>query len=496
MRCLWVAIAVATLALACTGEQGPQGSVGAQGPTGPQGTPGPQGVPGPTGAVGPAGASGEKGATGATGPAGGIVTGAGLSGDGSMAMPLSVSFAGDGAAVTAARSDHSHPLASGMTNGLLSSADHATFTSKVGAVMGGTAVTISGAATAPVVNVSLGTTAGTAAAGDHGHLDATATAAGFMSAADKTRLDNIASVLPRGRNLMAWGSDPSAWTGAAGNPVITVNTSDSLEGDSAFDIQAQSSGATVFYGDLVPVDPSRRYVGAIAAKLVAGAGPFVAGVECYNASKVSVGAKPFIANGATLTPGWSRFQASISGEATGGNNFAAGTRFIRPFVVVHQANVGTTRVDSFELYEATTHTEIYHSYLTNAGDFTGPTGSTPVLMKYNAPRQAIDPTVFEVQADGSIKVLRSGIADITVSADVITATAGSYAEIHIAVNGSTQSWALAHSAGSNYWSQMTAHLVWRVNAGDVIAAYSPPSTVTNMDNNNWSWMNIVWTGDR
>lgn len=110
-----LAAAMFVLGVACTGEQGPEGSPGPTGPTGPQGTPGPQGVPGPTGAPGVTGATGVDGATGptgATGPAGtsaSLIVGAGLTGVGDMADPLAVNFAGSGSATTASRSDHLHP---------------------------------------------------------------------------------------------------------------------------------------------------------------------------------------------------------------------------------------------------------------------------------------------------------------------------------------------------------------------------------------------------
>ena len=87
--------------------QGPPGSSGAVGPTGPTG---PVGPVGPTGPMGPAGPSGPQGNQGPPGPTGPTAVGAGLVGDGTSASPLAVTFAGSGAATSAARSDHGHTV--------------------------------------------------------------------------------------------------------------------------------------------------------------------------------------------------------------------------------------------------------------------------------------------------------------------------------------------------------------------------------------------------
>ena len=54
------------------------------------------------------GAAGPPGATGSAGAAASLEVGAGLSGNGTAAQPLSVAFAGSGAAPNAARADHAH----------------------------------------------------------------------------------------------------------------------------------------------------------------------------------------------------------------------------------------------------------------------------------------------------------------------------------------------------------------------------------------------------
>ena len=144
-----------------TGPAGPTGPTGATGaastvpgPTGPAGATGPAGppgadstVPGPQGPTGPIGATGPTGPTGATGPAG--ADGAGAPG---TAPPLMDGTATVGTSLLFSREDHKHP----------------SDTAKLDASHAGTG----GTAHANVI-----------AAG----------AAGFMTGADKTKLDGIAT---------------------------------------------------------------------------------------------------------------------------------------------------------------------------------------------------------------------------------------------------------------------------------------------------------------
>ena len=73
--------------------------------------------------------------------------------------------------------------------------------------------------------LSVGTTAGTVAAGDHGHGNATTSVAGFMAAADKEKLDGVAA----GATANAGTVTSVAATGAngitvTGSPVTSAGT--------------------------------------------------------------------------------------------------------------------------------------------------------------------------------------------------------------------------------------------------------------------------------
>lgn len=183
---------------------------------------------------------------------------------------------------------------------------------------------------------------------------ANATTNGWLSAADWKSFG-----AGTGTNLIAWSEDTSKWTFVGGTAAtITANTADVREGASSFDI-AVSTGATGTwhsYGDFIPIDPTRRYRGRISARLITGAGTFYAGYIAYNAAKTVLSGNGgtygyFIANGVTVPAGWTTYDGVISGEGAALNQFPVGTRFIKPLVITNYVNIGTTRIDSFEIAE-------------------------------------------------------------------------------------------------------------------------------------------------
>ncbi len=165
-----------------------------------------------------------------------------------------------------------------------------------------------------------------------------------------------------GGNLIEWTPDVPKWTYLAGTAgTVTLNNTDVLEGGSSFDltINTGATGTVYTYGDLIPIDPARRYRGELAAKLVTGAGTFFAGYVAYSAAGATLAGNGgtygyFIASGVTLTAGWSRYSGSIQGEGTALDQFPVGTRFIRPLVIANYMNIGKTRVDSFSIMEVPT----------------------------------------------------------------------------------------------------------------------------------------------
>lgn len=149
---------------------GPQGPIGATGATGPQGPQGPQGLQGAQGNTGPTGATGPQGPQGPVGPQG--------------------------------------PAGAGSGDMLASNYD-SNADGKVNAADSADAVPWAGVTGKPSVFTP----------DTHSHGDATTSAAGFMSAADKTKLDGVAA---SANNYTHPAShDPSIITQDASNRFVT-----------------------------------------------------------------------------------------------------------------------------------------------------------------------------------------------------------------------------------------------------------------------------------
>ncbi|MBZ4417617.1 hypothetical protein [Myxococcus sp. RHSTA-1-4] len=125
------------------------------------------------------------------------------------------------AAVTFANANHGHATATSTTDGFMSAADKAKLDTPATAYSDG--LTASG--TPLTVRVSFPTSGGTngtsrnAARADHSHATATTSAAGFMSAADKAKLDAPATTFGDGLSVTA-GTPPTVsvnFTTSGGN---------------------------------------------------------------------------------------------------------------------------------------------------------------------------------------------------------------------------------------------------------------------------------------
>lgn len=190
------------------GEQGDQGIQGEQGPQGEQGEQGIQGEQGPQGEQGNPGsngwmpvlaivADGERRVqqvsswTGGTGtpPASGVyVGGSGFVTD----IALAVDIRGPSGDMDAAIYDPQGIEADAFNRANHTGTQTLATISDAGTMAGEDAADY--AKTADLGNsagLNVGTTAGTVAAGDHTHAAATTSVAGFMSAADKTKLNGI-----------------------------------------------------------------------------------------------------------------------------------------------------------------------------------------------------------------------------------------------------------------------------------------------------------------
>jgi hypothetical protein len=141
--------------------------------------------------------------------------------------------------------------------------------------------------------------------------------------------------------------------GTAGE--VALNQEDPIEGDSSHELVVRdgTTGTALFFGPQVAVNPQLRYRGRISARLVKGAGTFSAGVIAYDRERNPLGEpRYFIVKGQALPATWTLFTAMIKGEGAAANQFPPGTRFVRAVVAHNENNVGTTRVDGFDLQES------------------------------------------------------------------------------------------------------------------------------------------------
>lgn len=183
--------------------------------------------------------------TNATETVGGFMSGADkakLNGIAANATALSIGTT----ATTAAAGNHTHTQyaatshthtaaqisdATAVGRSVLSATDAAAARTAIGAGTGNS-------------NLTIGVTATTAAAGDHTHGAATTAAAGFMSGADKTKLDGIAA----GATALSIGT--TGTTAAAGNhthgAVVAAGASGFMTGADKTKLDGISAGANAY----------------------------------------------------------------------------------------------------------------------------------------------------------------------------------------------------------------------------------------------------------
>lgn len=186
---------------------------------------------------------------------------------------------------------------------------------------------------------------------------ANATTTGALSSADWVRFDTAATSGGGGAPSTVAGLETVAsWTSRAGTlPGVSLNTSDTIEGGAAVDLNvATALGANlpeVVYGEAVAIDARRPYRARVTARLVSGGGNFSAGIAAYDAAGTYLATRFFIVNNYTwpASPAtYTDFTGWIGGTGTQVYRFPANTRFIRPAFIVNSNNQGITRIDAFK----------------------------------------------------------------------------------------------------------------------------------------------------
>ncbi len=141
--------------------------------------------------------------------------------------------------------------------------------------------------------------------------------------------------------------------------------------------------------------------------------------------------------------------------------------------------------------DQTLSVETFTAWLTNSDDFTNSTSLTPINLEYTDIKQNTDAAVFEMQLDGSLKILKSGTVSLTANFDAISPL---YAEIQIYINDDLKTLSLGNSAGGSQWTQVIGNLSWTVNSNDVITLKSRSDRINHMDNGPWSTLTMQWIG--
>jgi hypothetical protein len=136
-------------------------------------------------------------------------------------------------------------------------------------------------------------------------------------------------------------------------------------------------------------------------------------------------------------------------------------------------------------------TEAFTGWLTNSADFTGPTGATPVILKFTDVKVNTNAAVFRMELDGTLTILKPGVVNLNATFDAVGPT-GYVSEV-IKVNGADQAYSLAPANGTT-WAQVNATLIYKAAATDGITVLAAPSVITNMDNGIWSRLSVQWTG--
>jgi hypothetical protein len=193
----------------------------------------------------------------------------------------------------------------------------------------------------PVVSIATAnsSTTGALSSADWVRFDAAATSGGGGAPATVASLETVGSWASRSGTL----------------PTISLNSTDSIEGASAVDLNVPAVVGVnlpeVVYGAAVAIDARRPYRGRVTAKLVSGGGNFSAGIAAYDAAGTYLGSRFFIVNNFTWSPSPTQyldFTGTIGGTGTQIYRFPANTKFIRPAFIVNSNNQGVTRIDAFK----------------------------------------------------------------------------------------------------------------------------------------------------
>ncbi|HPJ52875.1 MAG TPA: hypothetical protein PLF80_08105 [Flavobacteriales bacterium] len=139
--------------------------------------------------------------------------------------------------------------------------------------------------------------------------------------------------------------------------------------------------------------------------------------------------------------------------------------------------------------------EAFHGLLVNAADFTGSGSSADVNLEYTNVSQNSAPAVFSMGANGALTILKPGVIEVSAQCRVLTpnSTLTPFTRMDIRINGSYKTIAVGGGV-VDVFSNVQGHLVWKVNAGDVLTITALPFLIQDLTNGEWSTLSVKWTG--
>lgn len=129
------------------------------------------------------------------------------------------------------------------------------------------------------------------------------------------------------------GFELTRWELVSGTGIMTYeNSSDNGMGYGRY---AFDGNCVYMFKDFIPVMPYTGAGGYGRYKKAVGTGNIHLGVGCFDANKNNLASlKPFVADNAAISTSWALSQGRSKMEGAAVDNFASGTRFIKPYISI------------------------------------------------------------------------------------------------------------------------------------------------------------------
>ena len=141
-------------------------------------------------------------------------------------------------------------------------------------------------------------------------------------------------------------------------------------------------------------------------------------------------------------------------------------------------------------------TEAFTAWLTNETELEGSNTSSVYPIKYTNVKQNSDDSVFSMDENtGTLTINKAGVVTI-VAGFTVQAVSVISPMLIISVNDDIKTVGLMSrsSQAENVWMMVPAHLIWKVEQGDLITFKTIPREIGNIDDGYWSSLSVSWVG--